>query len=217
VCLAVTSSFPRSFSIPLSEEIKHYYSHLAEDKHAEHNRDFQKAINADVVDFCREEGALKVTTRDASSRRMAGLLKEMLFRDLAWHINLQKKAKEAAALKRNQETSAAAAAKVLEQTKLQSSSSHLYSEEFSVQKDMMGFAIGANGSNVQRARKIKGVVSVEQLGRSSCKFKVTGHSKEAVQKVRLMLDLSKTIVQASRTGVLSSSGECCCCRCRDAR
>lgn len=80
------------------------------------------------------------------------------------------------------------AARHLENTRLQST--HVFVEEFSVTEDLMGLAIGAHGANIQQARKIEGVLNVELL-EDSCKFKVTGESKEAVKKARLMLEYSE--------------------------
>ena len=84
------------------------------------------------------------------------------------------------------------AARTLEATKLQSSSG--YSEEFNVREDLMGLAIGTHGANIQQARKIEGVVNVELI-EDSCKFRVTGETKEAVQKARLMLEYAEESTQ----------------------
>jgi fragile X mental retardation protein len=81
-----------------------------------------------------------------------------------------------------------------EATKLQSSSG--YSDEFTVQDDLMGLAIGAHGANIQQARKIDGIINVEIL-EDSCKFRVTGESKDAVSKARLMLEYAEESNQVS--------------------
>ena len=88
-----------------------------------------------------------------------------------------------------------------EATKLQSSAG--YSDEFTVREDLMGLAIGAHGSNIQQARKIDGIINVEIL-EDSCKFRVTGESKDAVSKARLMLEYAEESnqVQFSTVGLL---------------
>ena len=88
------------------------------------------------------------------------------------------------------------AARHLENTRLQST--HIFVEEFSVTEDLMGLAIGAHGANIQQARKIEGVLNVELL-EDSCKFKVTGESKESVKKARLMLEYSEESNQVRKT------------------
>jgi fragile X mental retardation protein len=65
-----------------------------------------------------------------------------------------------------------------------------YTEEFTVRDDLMGLAIGAHGNNIQQARKLDGIINVELI-EDSCKFRVTGESKEAVMKARHMLEYAE--------------------------
>lgn len=169
------------FSIPLPDEIRDFYYNLEESKHTELNRDFKAAISACKVEFVRDGGTLAVITKDPTSQRRAGMLQEMHFRNISQRAMLQKRTEEAA--------------RHLENTRLQST--HIFVEEFSVTEDLMGLAIGAHGANIQQARKIEGVLNVELL-EDSCKFKVTGESKEAVKKARLMLEYSEESNQVPR-------------------
>lgn len=85
----------------------------------------------------------------------------------------------------------------MEQTRLQTS--HIFSEEFTVGEDLMGLAIGAHGANIQQARKIDGVLNVELMEDSSGSlFRVTGETREAVQKARLMLEYAEESNQVPR-------------------
>ncbi len=170
------------FSIQLPAEIKDFYFNLVEEKHAESNADFCAAISAAAVDFCKDDGCLKVLSRDESSQRRAGMLQEMHFRNISQRAILKRRTEEAA--------------KYLEQTRLHSS--HVFTEEFSVTEDLMGLAIGAHGTNIQQARKIDGILNVE-LAEDSCTFKVTGESKDAVAKARLMLEYAEESNQVPRS------------------
>lgn len=106
----------------------------------------------------------------------------MHFRNISQRAVLQRRTEEAA--------------RHLENTRLQSS--HVFQEEFSVREDLMGLAIGAHGTNIQQARKIDGVLNVELL-EDSCKFRVTGETKESVQKARLMLEYGEESNQVPRS------------------
>ena len=64
------------------------------------------------------------------------------------------------------------AARHLEQTRL--NSSQVYTEEFSVNMDLMGLAIGSQGANIQQARKIDGVHNIELTEDGISVFKVEG-------------------------------------------
>ena len=175
-----------SFTIRLPEDIKNYYAYLPEEKHADLHVDFKQAINAAKVDYSKEDGILKVLSRDEASEKKASLLQDLHFRNVSQRAILQKRTEEAV--------------RTLEATKLQSSSG--CSEEFSVREDLMGLAIGTHGANIQQARKIEGVVNVELI-EDSCKFRVTGETKEAVQKARLMLEYAEESTQVCDRGVTS--------------
>ena len=61
----------------------------------------------------------------------------------------------------------------------------------------MGLAIGAHGSNIQQARKIDGILNLELI-EDSCKFRVIGETKEAVDKARLMLEYAEESSQVRK-------------------
>ena len=63
-----------SFSIRLPEEIKNFYASLPEEKHADLHNDFKTAINAAKIELSKEEGLLKVLSKDEASEKKGSLL-----------------------------------------------------------------------------------------------------------------------------------------------
>jgi len=173
-----------TFKVVLPEEIKNFYSYLPEEKHADLHNDFKNAIHAAKVEFIKDEDFLKVLSRDESSEKKASLLQDLHFRNVSQRAILQRRTEEAA--------------RTLEATKLQSSAG--FSEEFNVREDLMGLAIGTHGANIHQARKIEGVLNVELI-EDSCKFRVTGETKEAVDKAKLMLEYAEQSSQVPRSFV----------------
>jgi len=169
-----------AFKVKLPEDIKGYYACLPEDKYPELHNDFKKAINAAKIEYVKDEAVLKIISRDETSEKKALLIQDLHFRNVSQRAILQRRTEEAA--------------RTLEATRLQSSAG--FSEEFTVREDLMGLAIGTHGANIQQARKIEGVINVELI-EDSCKFRVTGDTKEAVKKARLMLEYAEESSQVS--------------------
>jgi len=93
-------------------------------------------------------------------------------------------------LKRNQEL-----AQQIEKNRIQQSAR--FTEEFSINKDLMGLAIGSHGVNIQEARKIKGINTIE-IDEQNFKFIISGDSEQAVQQARSMLEFSEDMVLIPR-------------------
>lgn len=192
----ITSRTFFAFKLELPEDINNFYAYLPEEKHADLHNDFKNAIHAAKIEFLKEDGCLKVMSRDESSEKKAALLQDLHFRTVNQRAMLQRRTEEAA--------------RTLEATKLQSSAG--FTEEFTVREDLMGLAIGTHGANIQQARKIDGVLNVELI-EDSCKFRVSGETKEAVEKARLMLEYAEESFQVNSLFILPPGGAVSCLSC----
>lgn len=72
-----------------------------------------------------------------------------------------------------------------------------YSDEFYVAKELMGLAIGTHGSNIQEARKIRGINSIE-LDEQTSKFRILADSESALREARNMLEFAEDTVLVPR-------------------
>ncbi|EFX73353.1 hypothetical protein DAPPUDRAFT_227119 [Daphnia pulex] len=163
------------FEIEVPEELREYA------KRDGVHKEFQKAIEAAVCRYVPDKGMLSVMSRHESSRKRAGLLQDMHFRNLTQKVVLLKRTEEAA--------------KQLECTRTHSSGG--FTEEFTVREDLMGLAIGAHGANIQHARKIDGITNIELL-ENSCTFRIHGEIEDSVRKARGMLEYGEESIQVPR-------------------
>lgn len=171
-------------NVNLPIEIRNCYDDMPEERHLELHKDFKGAVNACSVEYLKELGELRILSRDDSTPRRVVMLQDMHFRNVSQRAILHRRTEEIA--------------RHLEATKLQTSAG--YTDEFTVREDLMGLAIGAHGNNIQQARKIDGIINVEIL-EDSCKFRVTGETKEAVNKARLLLEYAEDSNQVPRSFV----------------
>ncbi|XP_064639749.1 RNA-binding protein FXR1-like isoform X2 [Lineus longissimus] len=148
-----------------------------EDSH----KDFKKHCGASVVVYDDSASTLTVLSTLDSVIKRASLLGDMHFRNLRQKMLLKQRTEEAV--------------KKLESTKLHSKAQCL--EEFSVREDLMGLAIGTHGSNIQQARRMEGISSID-LDENTCTFKVLGDTQEAVKAARGLLEYAEQTFQVPR-------------------
>ncbi|EEB16847.1 conserved hypothetical protein [Pediculus humanus corporis] len=163
------------FEIEVPEELREYA------KMDNAHKELQKVIGASICRYVPERGVLSVISRSENSKKLAGMLQEMHFRNLGQKLLLLKRTEEAA--------------RQLETTKLHTIGG--YTDEFSVREDLMGLAIGAHGTNIQQARKVDGITNIE-LEENSCTFKIYGETNDAVKKARGMLEYSEESIKVPR-------------------
>lgn len=75
------------------------------------------------------------------------------------------------------------------------SANRLYVVEFKVPNHLMGLAIGGGGQNIHKARQIEGVVEIYE---DNDTFHISGHSLEACQKARSILEYAECTIQVPR-------------------
>lgn len=76
------------------------------------------------------------------------------------------------------------------------SSNRLFVVDFKVPTHLMGLAIGAGGSNIQKARQVEGVVEIYDEHET---FHISGTSLEACQKARSILEYAECTIQVPRS------------------
>jgi len=140
---------------------------------------------ASTVFYHSELNVLVVLSTWEGSIKKAAILSEMHFRSLRTKMLLKA---------RNEE-----AVKQLDSVKKQAEQSPIY-EQLTLPEDLVGLAIGAQGANIQAARRIPGILSVE-VDEPACTFNILGETPECVAEARRILDFAEEQVQVPRAYV----------------
>lgn len=171
----IQQSFFHKIVFQMPEDLRETY------KRDNCSKDFRKACGAISVYYDEKLNNLSLIFDQESGIKRASLLCDQHFKTLRQKINL---------LRRTQEL-----AQQIEKNRLQQTAK--FSEEFVVSKELMGLAIGSHGSNIQEARKIKGITSIE-IDEQNSKFKICGDNEQSVKQARNVLEFSEDIVLVPR-------------------
>lgn len=143
------------------------------------HREFKKQTEASCVYYNDDLAVLVVLSRNERPVKCAAMLSEIHFRSLRTKMLLQSWTDETA-------------------RQLQTAKQQLGVVDMLTLPDhLMGLAIGAQGANIQQARKLPGIVSIE-VDEENCTFHICGESEGSVKEARRILEFAEETVYVSK-------------------
>lgn len=143
------------------------------------HREFKKQCGASCVYYHDELGVLVALSRSERPVKCAAMLSEIHFRSLRTKMLLQSWMDETA--------------RQLETAKKQMG----VVEMLTLPDHLMGLAIGAQGANIQQARRLTGIISIE-VDEENCTFHICGESEASVKEARRLLEFAEETVFVPR-------------------
>ncbi|XP_031557475.1 synaptic functional regulator FMR1-like [Actinia tenebrosa] len=139
------------------------------------HREFKRQCNAACVGFNDNLNVLVVLSRSELPVKRAAMLSEMHFRSLRTKMLLQSWTDETA--------------RQLEMAKKQMG----VCDKLRLPEHLMGLAIGAQGANIQQARKLPGIISIE-VDEENCTFYICGENEPSISEAKRLLEFAEEIV-----------------------
>ncbi|CAH3020659.1 unnamed protein product [Porites evermanni] len=143
------------------------------------HREFKKQTGASCVYYHDELAVLVALSRSERPVKCAAMLSEIHFRSLRTKMLLQSWIDETA-------------------RQLQTAKKQMGVVDMLTLPDhLMGLAIGAQGANIQQARRLPGIISIE-VDEENCTFHICGDGEESVKEARRLLEFAEETVYVSR-------------------
>lgn len=191
------------FEIPVPEDFRTLNRGWMHKEEA--HRHYKQSLGAIVVRYDEGNNSLIVIGYSqnvveksfiaAKIENRATMLSEMHFRNLRQKLILLSDAEEAAK-------------QLSKSARIPTNTNHhgLYEARILVPEHLMGLAIGSHGTNIQSARKIEGIVTIDILNDSPSAFLVRSQTIEGLHKARSLLEFAERFINIPRSLVGKTIG-----------